>query len=547
MPVGFLDDDLDLRAHAVVRPDCRSTGDVTSLARAKRATGATSLLITMPQATGSSVRRVVDAAIAQALEVRTVPPVTDLIDGTIDAKQTRRVRVEDLLRRAAATEHAPALQQLLTERTVMVTGAACSIGSELVRQSARARAGPHRDGRPGRECHVHGGPGSRASNSGRAGLTTITTHLVDVTDREAVRRLMRQTRPVVVFHAAAYKHVPMLEEHAGQAVRANIGGTQSVVDAAIESDVERFVLVSTDKAVKPSSVMGATKRVAEMIVADAALRTGRAYVSVRFGNVLGNSNGSVIPVFQSQLENGQPLTVTDPKMTRYFMTIPEASWLILDAAAISESGCLYVLDMGEPVRLMDLANDLIRLSGRAPESVPFTFTGLRPGEKLHEELFYSDENVTPTDVPKVLRSMNTLALPLTLAADVDRFVSMSGGNDDAALRAELLAYVHTPSALEPVSGVPHTNGHYRPVVPVPVHVNGGSGGAAARPSAGNGSGSPVSWRRSSVRQRRPQLATSNRTCWAAATSVSAPAHIGDGRADVRELAGRERQETAQHG
>ena len=544
MPVGFLDDDLDLRGRRVA--GLPVYGDVTSLARAKRATGATSLLITMPQATGSSVRRVVDAAIAQALEVRTVPPVTDLIDGTIDAKQTRRVRVEDLLRRATATEHAPALQQLLTERTVMVTGAAGSIGSELVRQLLALE--------PARIVMVDQAESAmymvardlERRTQVAQGSTTITTHLVDITDREAVRRLMRQTRPVVVFHAAAYKHVPMLEEHAGQAVRVNIGGTQSVVDAAIENDVERLVLVSTDKAVKPSSVMGATKRLAEMIVADAALRTGRAYVSVRFGNVLG-SNGSVIPVFQTQLENGQPLTVTDPKMTRYFMTIPEASWLILDAAAISESGCLYVLDMGEPIRLMDLANDLIRLSGRAPESVPFAFTGLRPGEKLHEELFYSDENVTPTDVPKVLRSMNTLALPPTIAADVDRFVSMSGRGDDATLRAELLAYVHTPTTLEPVSVAPGTNGHYRPVVPVPVHVNGGSSGAAALPSAGNGSRQPgvlagVKPAPEASAERDEQL-----DLLASRQVVGAPAHVGNGRAHVRELAGSERQETAQHG
>ncbi len=496
VPVGYLDDNEDLKGRRVA--GLPVFGDLTAMARAKRATRATSLLITMPRATGDSVRRVVDAASRLGLEVRTVPPVTDLIDGTIDAKQTRRVRVEDLLRRPPATEHAPELKQLLTARTVMITGAAGSIGSELVRQVLALE--------PARIVMVDQAESAMymiARDLERRsqvvqGTTTITTHLVDVTDREAMNRLMHDTRPVVVFHAAAYKHVPMLEEHAAQAARTNIGGTRSVVEAAIDADVERFVLVSTDKAVKPSSVMGATKRIAEMIVAEAATRTGRAYVSVRFGNVLG-SNGSVIPVFQSQLENGHPLTITDPRMTRYFMTIPEASWLILDAAAISEISCLYVLDMGEPVRLMDLASDLVRLSGRDPENVPFTFTGLRPGEKLHEELFYSDEDVTPTDVPKVLRSVASQRLPESILADVDRFTSMGRAGNDAVLRAELLAYVQTPVVAVPVTALdgetgdtlftpPASDGQYRPVVPVPVHANGSSNGAPHTPGpSGNGS------------------------------------------------------------
>ena len=194
----------------------------------------------------------------------------------------------------------------------------------------------------------------------------------------------------MIFHAAAYKHVPMMEEHPSDAVYVNIGGTMALLDAAEAAGVERFVFVSTDKAVRPSSVMGASKRIAEMLVADAARRTGRPYVSVRFGNVLG-SNGSVVPIFQEQLENGEPLTITHPEMTRYFMTIPEAAWLILDAAALGPNGDLFVLDMGEPVRILDLARDLVRLAGRDPDSQPIEIVGLRPGEKLHEELFYDME------------------------------------------------------------------------------------------------------------------------------------------------------------
>ncbi len=232
----------------------------------------------------------------------------------------------------------------------------------------------------------------------------LRVHLANVASRPAMDRLISDEKPDVIFHAAAYKHVPMMEEHPSDAVHVNIGGTLALLDAAMAAGVERFVLVSTDKAVRPSSVMGASKRVAEMLVADAAQRTGRPYVSVRFGNVLG-SNGSVVPIFQEQLEKGEPLTITHPEMSRYFMTIPEASWLIVDAAALGASGDLFVLDMGEPIRILDLARDLVRLTGRDPDTQPMDVVGLRPGEKLHEELFYEAERVEPTSVAKVLRAI----------------------------------------------------------------------------------------------------------------------------------------------
>jgi FlaA1/EpsC-like NDP-sugar epimerase len=247
-------------------------------------------------------------------------------------------------------------------------------------------------------------------------------------------------RPDVVLHAAAYKHVPILEDHPSEAVRVNIGGTLSVVQAAAEAGVGRFVLVSTDKAVWPSSVMGASKRVAEMIVADVGNRSGRPYISVRFGNVLG-SNGSVVPIFQEQLEAGEPLTITHPEMTRYFMTIPEAAWLILDAAALGGSGDLFVLDMGEPVRIMDLATDLVRLSGRDPESQPIDIVGLRPGEKLHEELFNGGERVESTASAKVLR-IGIEPPPSDVWADVQRLLSLADGEREDWLRALILDYAN---------------------------------------------------------------------------------------------------------
>ncbi len=264
-------------------------------------------------------------------------------------------------------------------------------------------------------------------------------------------RLIARTAPDVILHAAAYKHVPMMEVHPSEGVQVNIAGTLSLLDAALAANVPHFIFVSTDKAVEPSSVMGATKRIAEGLVADAARRSGRAYSSVRFGNVLGSA-GSVVPIFLSQLERGEALTVTDPAMTRYFMTIPEASWLILDAAALADSGDLFVLDMGEPVRILDLARDLVRLSGRTADSVAIEFTGLRPGEKLHEKLFYENETVEPTGVAKILRA-TAEPPPSDVRERVLELLGCAYGEDEKLLRArtfDLVAHLETgDSAPEP--------------------------------------------------------------------------------------------------
>jgi FlaA1/EpsC-like NDP-sugar epimerase len=277
----------------------------------------------------------------------------------------------------------------------------------------------------------------------------LRVHLANVASRAAMDRLIASETPSVIFHAAAYKHVPMMETHPSDAVHVNIRGTMVMLDAAEAAGVDRFVFVSTDKAVRPSSVMGASKRVAEMLVKDAARRTGRPYVSVRFGNVLG-STGSVVPIFQEQLENGEPLTITHPDMTRYFMTIPEAAWLILDAAAIGRNGDLFVLDMGEPVRITDLARDLVRLAGRDPESQPMETVGLRPGEKLHEQLFYDVEQVEPTLNAKVLRALAPPPSP-DVREEVERLIAMATGEDESALRLALIGYVSGSGEAAPAS------------------------------------------------------------------------------------------------
>ncbi len=447
LPVGFLDDDPALAGSSVA--GVRVYGGLRALGQTVAATGARCLLITMPSASGSAIRRVVDAALALGLEVRTVPSMHDMIDGSVDAYRVRRVRVEDLLRRPMVTEHAAAVQAIIRGRPVLITGAAGSIGSELARQVHAI--GPSRlilvDRAESPLYTVQRELEMRASHGGGSG--DLRVHLANVVSRAAMQRLLRAEAPSVIFHAAAYKHVPLMEDDPSDAAYVNMGGTLALLDAAVAEGVERFVFVSTDKAVRPSSVMGASKRIAEMLVADTARRTGRPYVAVRFGNVLGSS-GSVVPIFQDQLEKGQPLTVTDPEMTRFFMTIPEAAWLILDAAALGCTGDLFVLDMGEPIRVMDLARDLVRLSGRDPDSQPIEIMGLRPGEKLHEELFYAGEHVEPTESPKVLRAVAPPPPP-GIREDVRRILALATGEDEPRLRRTLLAYARDPATA--LSGV----------------------------------------------------------------------------------------------
>jgi FlaA1/EpsC-like NDP-sugar epimerase len=370
--------------------------------------------------------------------------MNDLLDGTLDAYRVRRVQVADLLRRPTGSTHSTAVYDTLRDRTVVITGAGGSIGSELARQVFSI--GPRRLVLVDRaESPLYLVQRELESRRARGqGQGEVRAHLANVASRAAMDRLIAMETPDVIFHAAAYKHVPMMEEHPSDAVHVNIGGTLSLLDAAVAAGVERFVLVSTDKAVRPTNVMGASKRVAEMLVADAARRTGNAYVSVRFGNVLG-STGSVVPIFQEQLEKSEPLSITHPDMTRYFMTIPEASWLILDAAAIGKSGDLFVLDMGDPVRIIDLARDLVRLAGRDPETQPMDVVGIRPGEKLHEELFYDAEQVQPTSVPKVLKAAADLP-PTTLREEVRSLLVLATGAQEDHLRAALLAFVSRTTA-----------------------------------------------------------------------------------------------------
>ncbi len=356
------------------------------------------LLIALPSAKSRQLRRVVELCEATGLPIRTLPRIQDLVSGQAGVKDLREVTIDDLLGREAVKLDWKEIARGIHGCTVLVTGGGGSIGSELCRQIARLE--PKRLVILERsEFNLFEIERELRREYPQLSLEAV---LGDVCDAHAVDSVMRRSEPNMVFHAAAYKHVPMLENQARSAVLNNVAGTRTMAVAADRQGCDTFVLISTDKAVNPGNVMGATKRVAEMICQHLAGRSKTHFITVRFGNVLGSS-GSVVPLFREQIARGGPVTVTHPEVTRYFMTIPEASQLILQAAAIGKGGEIFVLDMGEPVRIGYLAEQLIRLSGRMPgDDINIVYTGLRQGEKLHEELFHERERLADTSHPKIL-------------------------------------------------------------------------------------------------------------------------------------------------
>jgi len=394
--MGLLDD--DARKHGARMAGVTVLGGLDQLTDPDVIDGVTHLILAMPSATGAQRKRALDLASATGLTVVTVPTAEELREGRSRIDRVRDIEPEDLLGRERVQLDESALSSLISGQVVLVTGAGGSIGSELCRQIARF--GPSR--------LVLFELSEFALYQVEQDLSERFPHLPlirlvgDVKDLTTLRRVMAQYRPGLVFHAAAYKHVPLMEdENAWIAVRNNTLGTYLVAQAAAEHGVGRFVLISTDKAVNPTNVMGATKRAAEMVVshwAKQALNT--RFMAVRFGNVLGSS-GSVIPKFKEQIAKGGPVTVTHPEITRYFMTIPEASQLVLQAAALAETGQVFVMDMGQAVKIADLARELIHLSGHTEAEIPIVFSGLRPGEKLYEELLADADQSLPTPHPRL--------------------------------------------------------------------------------------------------------------------------------------------------
>jgi FlaA1/EpsC-like NDP-sugar epimerase len=415
-PIGLLDDDprkKNLRVHGV-----RVLGPTSELRRVLRDGEPDEVLIAMPSASGELRQRIVDIAQEERVPVKTLPGLNELISGDVNlAGQLRPVQVEDVLGREPVEVDLDEVAGYLARKTVLVTGAGGSIGAELCRQIARVGAG--------RIVLVdHSEPALfdiERELVGERSFSAALPVLADVGNATKMRQVFEKYRPEVVFHAAAYKHVPLLEANPLEAVRNNVLATRTLADIAVEFETKRFVLVSTDKAAEPKNLLGQSKALGEWIVqaygsrADVATR----FVAVRFGNVLGSS-GSVIPIFRRQIERGGPVTVTHREMTRYFMTIPEAVSLIVQAGAIGAGGHVYVLDMGEPVSIYELAENMIRLSGKVPErDIAIRVTGVRAGEKLHEVLWNADEAAEPTAHPKILAASHAPIDPAWLEGELN--------------------------------------------------------------------------------------------------------------------------------
>jgi FlaA1/EpsC-like NDP-sugar epimerase len=454
-PIGFVDDDPRKRNTRIM--GVRVLGSLDELPRVLREHRPDEVLIAMPSVSGEVRRRIVETAQQLRIVVKTLPGLYELIAGDLGlAGQIRPVQVEDVLGREQVEVDFQDVAGYLEGHTVLVTGAGGSIGSELCRQIARVR--------PSRLILVDNAEGPlfeiERELVGERDFTAALPKLIDVKDRKAMRReVFEKYQPTVVFHAAAYKHVAMLETHPLESVRNNVVGTRILVELAAEFGVERFVFISTDKAVNPKTVMGQSKALCEWIVESFGHRRDVAtrFVAVRFGNVL-NSSGSVIPIFRKQIERGGPVTVTHPEMTRYFMTIPEAVSLVVQAGAIGGRGQVFVLDMGEPVRIVDLAQNMIRLSGKEPRlpdntetssrDVRIVFTGSRPGEKIHEELFSEDDSVGETAHPKIMRLSRPPVDPDWLFEQVAELERLADEGDTLEVVGKLRNIVSTPQRVE---------------------------------------------------------------------------------------------------
>jgi FlaA1/EpsC-like NDP-sugar epimerase len=398
LPAAFIDDDIrraGREIHGV--PIVGITTDIPDVIKKYEID---IIMLAMPSATSKQMRRIVEICEKTALPIRSVPQLKDLLSGKVHINELREVSIEDLLGRDPISLDWTAIQKTLTDKKVLVTGGGGSIGSELCRQISRHE--------PARlilldNCEYN----LYAIQMELLNLfpnLELECHLGDVTDTPLVEDIYLRHKPNIVFHAAAYKHVPILQPQLRQAVRNNVLGTRIVAEGAVRHNVGAFVLVSTDKAVNPTNVMGASKRAAEIFCQNLNTHSKTRFITVRFGNVLGSA-GSVIPLFKKQIEAGGPVTVTDPRMERYFMTIPEASQLIMQTVALGEGGEIFVLDMGEPVKISYLAEQMIRLSGRVPgEDIDIEYIGLRPGEKLFEELFHEKEQLVKTAHDKVFLS-----------------------------------------------------------------------------------------------------------------------------------------------
>ncbi|MCL5037668.1 MAG: polysaccharide biosynthesis protein [Chloroflexi bacterium] len=426
--LGFIDDDpkkQKIRIHGI--PVLGRTEDLPRIAVEKKVQ---EIIIALPSP--SLVRNILNLCRDLGVEIRVVPALDQIVDGKIKVSQLREVEIKDLLEREPVELDTEAVAKYLEGKIVLVTGAGGSIGSEICRQVASFKP----------EKIILLGRGENSIHEIMIELSATTDvplipYIADIRDEHRLRHLFETYGPRVIFHAAAHKHVPLMEINVPEAISVNVLGTLNLARLAKEFNAEALTLLSTDKAVKPSSVMGASKRLAETMLAGLSKDSGTRFVAVRFGNVL-DSRGSVIPTFKRQIDLGGPVTVTHAEMTRFFMTIPEAVQLVLQAASQGESGGIYILDMGHPVRIMDLAINLIRLTGLEPGiDIPIKITGIRPGEKLTEELISKGEEATPTNIPKVLRVITVPVEPGFIEGNIPSLRKMIDENDDGGIRKKL--------------------------------------------------------------------------------------------------------------
>jgi FlaA1/EpsC-like NDP-sugar epimerase len=400
--VGYLDDDPGKQKQII--QGLPILGRVSTLPEVVAQRGVAEVVIAMPSAPYSTLQEIIGLCADLQIKIKTVPGIYEILKGQVSINSLKEVEIEDLLRRPPVTVDLEAIADYLENVVVMVTGAGGSIGGELCRQIARSKPGKLVlvDHDENGIFYIHGELSRQFKD------LELIPLVIDIKERDTLKKVFEKFSPKVIFHAAAHKHVPLMEINAEEAVNNNIEGSKNLIDMASEYGVKRFVFVSTDKAVNPSSVMGATKRVVEIYLQDKARNCNSCvYCAVRFGNVLG-SQGSVVEIFRRQTAGGGPVTVTDPEMKRYFMTIPEAVQLVIQAGALGQGGEIFVLDMGEPVKIVDLARDMIILSGLRPErDIKIEFTGLRPGEKLYEELFSDRENFAVTRHERIFVAPDT--------------------------------------------------------------------------------------------------------------------------------------------
>lgn len=446
-PVAFLDDDKSKKGQKFL--GLPVAGSIEEMHKVVNKYNVDEVLIAMPSESGKVIRRVVKFANETKVKYRIIPSIYDLIRGKVTINQIRNVDVEDLLRRKPVQLETSSIRAYIQNKRILVTGAGGTIGSEIVKQLSRYEP----------ENVILLGRGENSIHTLASEMDSYFSNLRyevqigDVRDYLTLEKVFKQYKPNVVFHAAAHKHVPLMEANPEQAVFNNVEGTRNLVNLAVEHKVQYFVNISTDKAVNPSSVMGATKRISEQIVQHGALmaNNGEVYVSVRFGNVLG-SRGSVVPKFKEQIKNGGPISITHPEMIRYFMTISEASQLVLQAGALNMNGSVFVLDMGEPVNIEKMARDLITLSGLEPDKdIKIKYTGIRPGEKLYEELLTAEEGTAVTHHKKIYVT-KSMDITENITGKLDHLLSTakSGSSDDIRLAIKSLVPTYQHSEAETI-------------------------------------------------------------------------------------------------